>query len=79
MSDLAHFWAAAHPVITILCIAAGVACLVNLALRLLPGPSASLPHPSTVPGLPMAGPASQQAAHAALSRRGGAARPKFKT
>jgi hypothetical protein len=78
MSDLAHLWAAAHPVITILCIAVAVACLVNLVLRLLPGPSAALPHPSKI-GLPMSAPASVTAAHAALSRRGAAARPKFHT
>jgi hypothetical protein len=79
MSDLAHLWAAVHPVITILCIAVGIACLVNLVLRMLPMPAVKLPHPSTVPGLPMAGPASQQAAHAALSRRSQAPRPKFRT
>ena len=78
MSDLAHLWATVHPVVATLCIAAGVASLVNLALRLLPGPSASLPHPSKI-GLPMSAPASVAAAHAALSRRGSATRPKFHT
>jgi hypothetical protein len=78
MSDLAHLSAAFHPVIAVLCIAVAVACLVNLVLRLLPGPSASLPHPSKI-GLPMSAPASVSAAHAALSRRGAAARPKFHT
>jgi hypothetical protein len=79
MSDLAHLWAEAHPVITILCIAAGVGCGVNLVLRLLPMPGVKLPHPSTVPGLPMAGPASINAAHAALNRGSQAPRPKFRT
>jgi hypothetical protein len=78
MSDLAHFWATLHPLVATLCIAAAVACVVNLVLRLLPGPRASLPHPSKI-GLPMAATASVTAAHAALSRRGAAARPKFYT
>jgi hypothetical protein len=56
-----------------------VACLVRVGLLLRPGPSATLPDPATVPGMPMAGPASVAAAQAAMSRRGSAARPKFRT
>jgi hypothetical protein len=54
------------------------ACLVRVGLLLRPGPSAKLPDPATV-GLPMAGPASVAAAQAAMSRRGSAARPTFRT
>ena len=79
MSDLLHFLAGVHPVLLALCLAAGFACLLRAVLLLLPAPtSASLPHPSKV-GLPMAGPATTSAAHAALSRQGAAARPKFHT
>jgi hypothetical protein len=55
------------------------ACVVRVGLMLRPAPSASLPDPATVPGMPMAGPASLGAAAAAMSRRGSAARPKFRT
>jgi hypothetical protein len=55
-----------------------VACATHFLLMLRPAPSASLPDPATVPGMPMAGPASLGAASAAMSRRG-AARPKFRT
>jgi hypothetical protein len=54
------------------------ACTVRVGLMLRPAPSASLPDPATVSGMPMAGPASLGAASAAMSRRGGA-RPKFRT
>jgi hypothetical protein len=55
------------------------ACVVRVWLMLRPVPPVTLPDPATVPGMPMAGPASLGAAQAAMSRRGGAARPKFRT
>jgi hypothetical protein len=55
------------------------ASAVRVGLMLRPAPSANLPDPATVPGMPMAGPASLGAAAAAMSRRGSAARPKFRT
>lgn len=61
----------------------GFAVLAASGLRVVlivwPLGGARLPDPSTVAGMPMAGPASQQAAHAALSRQRSAARPKFRT
>ena len=78
MSELVHLWTAVHPVAVTLCIAAEAACVVGLVLRLRPAPTATLPHPSKIPGMPMAGAANLRAAHAALGRRGRAARPKFK-
>jgi hypothetical protein len=78
MSELAHLWAVVHPVAVTLCVAAGAACVVGLVLRLRPLPGPNLPHPSKIQGLPMAGPASLRAAHAALGRRGRNARPKSK-
>jgi hypothetical protein len=54
------------------------ACVLRVWLLLRPVPGAKLPHPSKIPGMPMAGPASLRAAHAALGRRGRGARPKFK-
>jgi hypothetical protein len=59
--------------------AALVACALRVILIVRPLPGAKLPDPSKVAGMPMAGPASINAAHAALSRRGSAARPKFRT
>jgi hypothetical protein len=59
--------------------AALVASGLRVALIVWPPAGAKLPDPSTVAGMPMAGPASQQAAHAALSRQRSAARPKFRT
>jgi hypothetical protein len=56
------------------------ACLMRVGLMLKPAPSASLPDPATVPGLPIAGPASPAAAHAALGgRRSGFFHRLFKT
>lgn len=55
------------------------ACVVRVFLMLRQVPPATLPDPATVPGMPMAGPASINSAQAAMSRRGGAARPKFRT
>ena len=46
-----------------------VACAVNVALIVWPPRGAKLPDPSTVPGMPMAGPALQKAAHAAINRK----------
>ena len=58
---------------------AGIAaCVLRVWLLLRPVPGATLPHPSKIPGMPLAGPASLRAAHAALGRRGRGARPKFK-
>ena len=65
--------------IEVVALAALVAGVVRVALIIWPPPGAKLPHPSTVAGMPMAGPASPQAAHAALSRQRSAARPKFRT
>jgi hypothetical protein len=46
-----------------------VGCIVRVALIVWPPPGAKLSDPSTVPGMPMAGPASQKAAHAAINRK----------
>ena len=43
--------------------------LVRLVLTVWPPPGAKLPDPSKVAGMPMAGPASQKAAHAAINRK----------
>jgi hypothetical protein len=45
-----------------------IAPLLRVALIVWPR-AARLPDPSTVPGLPMAGPASPAAAHAAINRK----------
>jgi hypothetical protein len=56
-------------------IAAGLAlmviagCVVRAGLIIRPPAGAKLPDPSTVPGMPMAGPALQKAAHAAINRK----------
>jgi hypothetical protein len=65
--------------LTVIAVALLVLCIVRMLLLIRPPSSTKLPHPSQVPGMPMAGPASQQAAHAALARRGAASRPKFRT
>jgi hypothetical protein len=49
--------------------AALVACVLRLVLIVRPLPGAKLPDPSKVPGMPMAGPALQKAAHAVITRR----------
>jgi hypothetical protein len=64
--------------IEILAAGALAAAVLQIALMLRPVGTVSLPDPAKL-GLPMAGNASQQAAHAALSRGGGAPRPKFRT
>jgi hypothetical protein len=58
--------------------AAIVLTWVRIALMVRPVGTPKLPDPAKL-GMPMAGNASPQAAHAALSRGGGAARPKFRT
>lgn len=65
---------------TVAVLAAGglVAAVIQVKLMLRPVGTGGLPDASKL-GLPMAGNASQQAAHAALSRGGGAPRPKFRT
>ena len=54
------------------------AAVLSVGLMLRPVGTMRLPDPAKL-GLPMAGNASQQAAHAALSRGGGDLRPKFRT
>jgi len=51
--------------------AAGVviAGILRVALIVRQPAGAKLPDPSTVPGMPMAGPALQKAAHAAINRK----------
>lgn len=57
-----------------------VAALLRVALLLWPVPGPKLPNPAKVPGLPVAGPASPAAAHAALGgRRSGFFHRLFKT
>jgi hypothetical protein len=67
-----------HTAFQALACAGIAACALRVWLLLRPVPGATLPHPSKIPGMPMAGPASLRAAHAALGRRGRGARPKFK-
>ena len=45
------------------------ACVLRIALIVRRVPGARLPHPSKVAGMPMAGPALQKAAHAAINRK----------
>jgi hypothetical protein len=52
--------------VTLAVLAAGV---LRVALTIWPPPAAKLPHPSKVAGMPMAGPATQKAAHAAINRK----------
>lgn len=44
-------------------------CIVRMALIVWPPAGAKLSDPSTVRGMPMAGHASQQSAHAAINRK----------
>ena len=67
-----------HALLQALAFAGIAACVLRVWLLVRPMPGATLPHPSKIPGMPMAGPASLGAAHAALGRRGRGARPKFK-
>lgn len=59
--------------------AAFAACALRVALIARPFPGTKLPDPAKVPGMPMAASASIGVAHAALSRKGNGARPKFRT
>jgi hypothetical protein len=52
-----------------LALAVLMGCAVRVALIVWPPRGAKLPDPSTVPGMPTAGPALQAAAHAAINRR----------
>ena len=52
-------------------------CVVRFVLTVAVPGAAKLPHPSQVPGLPIAGPASATAAHVAIMRCR-AARPWWK-
>jgi hypothetical protein len=79
MSDLLHFLTGSHPLPLAVILGAGFAFTLRTILMFRSPPGGALPHPSKVPGLPMAGPASTTAAHAALSRQSAAARPKFHT
>jgi len=58
-----------HPVLAALCLSAVAACAARVVLMLWPAPGAKLPPPSKVPGMPIAGPASPAAVHAALGGR----------
>ena len=66
------------PYLNVLLIATLAASGVRLAVAMKRMPNKSLPHPSKVPLMPMAGPASMQAAHAALTRGRIAPRPWWK-
>lgn len=44
-------------------------CVMFVGLTVWPPRGVKLPDPSTVPGMPMAGPALQKAAHAAINRK----------
>ena len=48
---------------------AAVAGVVRIAVIVWPPAGAKLPDPSTVPGLPNAGPASPKTAHAVINRK----------
>jgi hypothetical protein len=56
-------------VIELACIGALVAAVLRVVLIVRPVPGAQLPHPSKIPGMPMAGPASLAAAHLAINRK----------
>ena len=79
MNDLAYLLAGVHPAGLAICLAAAMAFGLRVILAFQKTPGTSLPHPSKVPGLPMAGPASTTAAHVALNRRAAVPRPTFRT
>ena len=56
-------------VIELLAFAVIAAGVVRFVLIVRPAPGAKLPHPSKVPDMPMAGPASIAMAHAAINRK----------
>jgi hypothetical protein len=53
----------------LVCIGLAVAAVVRVVLIVRPPSEGKLPHPSKVPFLPNAGPASIPAAHAAINRK----------
>ena len=55
-------------VIGLVAFATVAAAALRFALIVRPPPPATLPHPSKVAGMPMAGPASLAAAHVAINR-----------
>jgi hypothetical protein len=69
----------ADVLLTCVCVAAIAACALRVVLMMWPVPGPKLPNPAKVPGMPIAGPASARAAHAAMNRGGNAPRPKFRT
>jgi hypothetical protein len=56
-------------IVAALALATSAAGVVRVALIVWPPPGAKLPDPSTVAGMPMAGPALRKAAHAAINRK----------
>jgi len=56
-------------VIELVAVGTLVAAVLRIVLIVWPLPGAQLPHPSKVVGMPMAGPASKAAAHAAINRK----------
>jgi hypothetical protein len=71
-------WPYLNVLLNVLLIATCAASSVRLAVAMKRMPNKSLPHPSKVPLMPMAGAASKQAAHAALTRGRIAPRPWWK-
>jgi hypothetical protein len=67
-----------HGLVELVAPAALVLCVVRFLLVRPITPRAKLPDPAKL-GMPMAGPATLAAAHAALSRQRPASRPKFRT
>ena len=55
--------------VEIVCIGLVVAPVLRVVLTVRPPCEGKLPHPSKVAGMPMAGPASIPAAHAAINRK----------
>jgi hypothetical protein len=56
-------------IIELLALAIAVAAVLRVVLTVRQPSDAKLPHPSKVAGMPMAGPASIPAAHAAINRK----------
>ena len=69
MQRLAELVGLLPPVVLLVAAALLLGCIVRVMVTVWPPPGVKLPHPSKVPGLPMAGPASPAAAHAAIMRR----------
>jgi hypothetical protein len=53
----------------LVCIGTVVAAVLHVVLTVRSPSGAKLPHPSEIPGTPVAGPASISAAHAAINRK----------